>query len=79
MTISGLQEKQGAERSWLQGASGAHLYITLSCETDVKMTPALYLCEKNGAGVENDPSFKYLGLLTLGTQNMFRPLLLATS
>jgi len=40
VTISGLQKKQGVERTWLQRASASHLCITLmSCKTDVKNDP----------------------------------------
>ena len=67
VTISGLQKQQGVERTLLRLAKAAHLFMTLSCKTDVKKTPALCRCEKNDSALENDPSFKFLSLRTLGS------------
>jgi len=76
---------------------GADLAATGQCSSPLHNTDLQNRCqkrhllynfgEKNDAGVENDPSFTFLGLLTVGLnmawgrfrpQDMFRPLLPAT-
>jgi len=45
----------------------AQLCMPLSCKTGVKIDPCAISPKKNDPGVENDPSFEFLGLLTMGS------------
>ena len=82
--FEGLQKKQRMEQSWqiVRPASAANLFHDTELQNRCQNRPLVYILEKkNDAGVENKPSFKFAGHLTMASflnPKHVYPLLLAS-